>query len=640
MIAALCDNDGGSKDGASFARLVESGAYPLGRWVGVAGHLLVQTETGELRDPMQRANRAWAPGRTPSGRLALFNGQLHNRAALWTQLGAQTGRNGDAELYALALDRWGDTADEHVIGHYCAIVLDPDHTSLRLSRSPLTAPPLHFRHDGARAIAASIPRPLFWQSGTTRRVNLDRLARSALIDFTDRFAGWYEGCGRMPLGCAVRLTPRDFAQVWRYDLFTRPRQRLPRDQDYVDAANALLDEGVAAVLADSRQPGVLLSGGLDSSQVALSALRRMPVAQDLPAFTYGPQPQWNRPAPPGRYASEFAAVAQLAAANSRLKPEYFTHDGQDFRHGMRELLQAMDCGAPALGLAWMYHDLCRRARARGCDVLLTGDWGNMTFSSSAPWGPVEFFRRGRWPQLWQLLRHEPADTRSMARRFLARVIMPQLPRGLWQRVHGWRYGAPPDGLRRSGLSPQWAGQHRLIEQARNAGWDAERLHFTSQRQFWQRLMIEDGQDHEQVFQGLQQLHGVTLCDPTAYRPLVEFCYGVPTAQFTRGPMNRFLARRMAAGHLPDELRLNRELGQHHGDWPLRIDQARDELLAELDRMTGDSDISAMFDLPGLRRSLEDFSAGGNEDAILYQCALPTVIAAGRFIAYAKGRNDI
>jgi asparagine synthase (glutamine-hydrolysing) len=303
----------------------------------------------------------------------------------------------------------------------------------------------------------------------------------------------------------------------------------------------------------------------------------------------------------------------------------------------------MDCGAPALGLAWAYHDLYQRARARGCDVLLTGNWGNMTFSNAAPWAPVEFFRRGQWWRLWQLLRHEPHDPRPLWRRFVARVLMPQLPGGLWRRAYGWWHGAPPEGLRRSGLAPDWAAKHHLVEQARSAGWDVERMQFTSQRQFWQRLMTEDGQDHEQVLQGLQQLYGIPLRDPTAYRPLVEVCFGVPTAQFTRGKMNRFLARRMAAGRLPDELRLQRERGLDHADWPLRIDRARGELIAELDRMAGDGDISAMFDLPGLRRSLEGFSPGSADaagDAMLFQSALPLVIAAGRFIAYAKGRNDI
>jgi len=668
MIAALLDLETAGSHAAGgdlggFARLLESGRGLTSRWMSIDRHILVQIEkspgTGLAGLSGNNRGHGWAPGRAPSGRLALFNGQFHNRAAIAAELGApelnaklpgeSPMANGAlvATLYALALDRWGDSADEHIIGHYCAIVLAPDRASLRLARSPLVAPPLHFRcdtgHGRQRALAASIPRSLFWQCDTTRRVDLDRLGRSRLVDYTDRFAGWYEGCGRVPLGSAVTLTPSGYTETWRYDLFSRPQLRLRRDEDYVEAANALLDEGVAAALAGARRPGVLLSGGLDSSQVALSALRQLPEHQDLPSFTFGPEAQWTGPAPPGQYAREFPAVAALAAAYPRLRPEFFTNDGQDFRRGMRELLSAMDCGALALGLVWEQQDLYERARELGCDVLLGGDWGNLTFSNNAPWAPVEFFRRGRWLKLWQVLRHQPADIRPMWQRFLARAIMPQLSATLWRRAYRWQHGTAPDGLTRSGLSPEWESSQRLFERAANAGLDVARIQFASKEQFWRRIMTEDGQDHEQVLQGMEQIHGVAMRDPTAYRPLVEFCYGVPTEQFTRGSMDRFLARRMAAGRLPEAQRLNTDIGQHHGDWPLRVGRARDELIEELDRMTGDDDIAAMFDLAGLRRSLEDFSPGdadADDASIPNRTALVLAIGGGRFIAYAKGRNDI
>jgi hypothetical protein len=96
---------------------------------------------------------------------------------------------------------------------------------------------------------------------------------------------------------------------------------------------------------------------------------------------------------------------------------------------------------------------------------------------------------------------------------------------------------------------------------------------------------------------------------------------------------------MAVGRLPDALRCNRDIGLHHPDWPARILRARDDLIEELDRMTGDADIAAMFDLALLRRRLVEFSAP-DDSGIIFQTALPLAIAAGRFIAYAKGRNDI
>lgn len=100
---------------------------------------------------------------------------------------------------------------------------------------------------------------------------------------------------------------------------------------------------------------------------------------------------------------------------------------------------------------------------------------------------------------------------------------------------------------------------------------------------------------------------------------------------------------MAAGHLPDSRRLDRDRWQHCGDWPLRVDRARGDMVAELDRLAGGGDISPMFGSLELRCSPVDFSASAaalNGRAMVYHSALPQRTAAGWFIAYARGRNDI
>ena len=156
-------------------------------------------------------------------------------------------------------------------------------------------------------------------------------------------------------------------------------------------------------------------------------------------------------------------------------------------------------------------------------------------------------------------------------------------------------------------------------------------------------MAEDGQDREQYAQGMELLYGIPLRDPAAYRPLVEFCHGLPTGIFRRDGTDRWLAREMARGRMPEEQRLRRDIGLHHVDWHRRIARARPQLLDELERMAGDADIAAMLDLPRLRTLLMEFPDAADaslETALPYVTALPIGLAAGRFIAWSKVRNDI
>ncbi len=90
-------------------------------------------------------SRAWRPAILPSGRVVAFHGYFDNAAAIATELGVSPDDLG--QLYGLAVERWGDEAERRIIGEYCAVIAEPDRFRLRLSRSPLRAPPLFYFHD-------------------------------------------------------------------------------------------------------------------------------------------------------------------------------------------------------------------------------------------------------------------------------------------------------------------------------------------------------------------------------------------------------------------------------------------------------------------------------------------------------------
>ena len=138
------------------------------------------------------------------------------------------------------------------------------------------------------------------------------------------------------------------------------------------------------------------------------------------------------------------------------------------------------------------------------------------------------------------------------------------------------------------------------------------------------------------------MYGVPQRDPMAYRPLVEYCWGLPTRMFMRDGEMRWLAKRLGLGIMPKDQSANRLHGRWDADWHLRISRRRIEYLAEFDRYEGNTRIARMIDLPRLRLALEDWPSRTETDPIVYaprQFAVPRALLTARFVNYIEGSNQ-
>lgn len=584
--------------------------------------------------------RSWRPAVLPGGRIAAFHGYFDNAAEIAAQL--DTDSDNLARLYGLAVERWGDEAERRIIGEYCAVIADAANRRLRLARSPLRAPPLCYYYDTRLAAAASVPRALF-AAGVEQRLNQDRVVDSALINFSDDQASWFEGVARVPAGHVVELQPAK-ARVLRktYDVLETPDVRMNSDAEYIARASELLGEGVRVCMGGFSKPGATLSGGLDSPQVAVRALAALPEGQRLPTFTFHPEEGFDGRVQPGFLGDERAFVRAFAAMHPGLEPHFTANEGYEHDYRWNEFFHLMG-GAPS-GLCNMYvfHGLFSGAAKAGCDVLLLAEWGNYTFSDKGDWGLVEYFLKGKWRQLWLALARSRTDDRSIFTRFLVRTLSAFLPTPIWRLVK--RFGVLRGQLAADLMQPLSAeyraasgGDQRL----KNSGIVIDRHQPWSRRHAFELIFRNGDAEGAEIYQAFEQMYGVAQRDPTSYRPFVEFCVGLPSEMFMRDGTVRWLAKELAKGIMPEEQRDNRLNGRWDSDWHLRIGRRRADFLAELDRLAQDERIAAMLDIPRLRRALEDWPRETDtalEKVYAREFAVARGLLTARFINYVEGRN--
>ncbi len=591
------------------------------------------------REKARENARAWRPYKGDDGTSVLLDGTIDNIDELSATLSLPANTQPEA-LYHAAIGRWGREADRHIIGQYTSITTSGDGV-MRLSRSPWNGPSLFWMvQDGVR-MAASIPRP-FFAAGFQKALKPNQLAESLYWIENQQGGYWYEGLNYVSHGTLVEIAPDGTAHTHRwYDPHDIPRIRLASDEAYVEQANALLEEAVRAALKPARKPGMMLSGGLDSAIVADEILRQMPEDRSLHSFTFVPRADFTDSAAPGAFTDDRPLVEQFAQTHPRLTPHFSDNAAYDFDGLYDKFLAASDIGRPAAAISAAYHGPAMAAAEEGCDWLFHAGMGNNAFSQDGRWAYVEFARTGRWRELWRMARDHPGDTRPMWRRILARSILPQFPagwRGAARRlVHG---RAEPLNAQISLIKPEARADLRLDELSRQTG-DGRSGEWFRSRRDWLNFIWRSHDLGAEQHHAATQVYGIKMRDVTAYRPLIEFCAGLPTEQFVRGGVQRFLARRMAQGRMPDAQAANTDYGQHNVDWHLRMTNRLPELREEMQRIADDPDLAPLIDSQAGLNMLDNWPTETPRDPAHVKRhfhALTGAVLAARFWRFAKGSN--
>ncbi|MBV1919027.1 MAG: hypothetical protein KUG65_13335 [Sphingomonadaceae bacterium] len=571
--------------------------------------------------------------RSPSGFPVLFHGWLDNIGQLQKDLGTRSTDPG--ELFGYAVERWGRSADSHLIGTYAALVCLPDGT-IRLSRSPWESFPLFVYRDDDVVIVSSLTRPIF-ATGAMKRLRMDAVDKMLCMELPADTDSMFEGIEEIPHGSIATIS-RGTMQIDRwYDPTDIKPVSFPTDKDYVEAANEILADAVSAALRNCDNPGVALSGGLDSPIVCDEILRQLPDGKTLPSFTFRPLPDWDGRVEPGGFGDDWPLVQEFARQHPMLDPIAIDNGGIAFDDRAEQFFLACEDGHPSRVLGSVYHGIFDAARENGCDWVLFSSFGNATYSSAAPWAATEFLRKGAFGQLWQLLNNGAGRP---LRRFIGESVMPQLPRPIQSAYQGLRESFRP--VQRI-TNPYLAADGRLgaFRNGRNIKNSITTGGLLKTREDAIRRSYFGAGLGAHFILGYEQVFGVRRRDVTAYRPLIEFCNAIPTEQYVRDGETRHLARRMAVGRMPEAQRTNTLYGHHNIDWHARLTPRREELRKQIEEVSRHPDIGPLIDTDLMLKSIDEWPEQTPLDpqlAAQYRFFLPAVLYVTKYVDAMTGRN--
>ena len=513
-------------------------------------------------------------GRIPPGLAIVADVRLDDRAALGDALGVprrQIAGLLDAALVLHAYLRWGEECPSRLFGDFAFAIWDEQARTFFCARDHVGVRPFYYAAGGGHFSFASAVEGVLAGPGVSTELDEASVAAWLSLRHSAYPASWehtffrqvrkllpgHSLLVRLGVGPSAGLRP---VRYWRPERLagTKPAS----DGECAEEFLHLYSASVKARLGPGRV-GVEVSGGLDSSSVAVLAARelhRQGRASPI-AFSYLAPPTPSRLADVA-YAKEHAALnAALswaaAGQNGSLPLCYCPPRTADL------VADLSRDGALRPGLT---APTVRRAGSFGVRTVLSGFGGDQAASHPGTGHYDWLLLRGRWVRLLQEIRALGDSWPRVLAAVALRVASPAVaanPRRFLNDLRRFVTGAglPRTAYRRRRwlIDPGFA--RRMAIRGSHAG------RFTSVRNAQLYALQEPGLVHALERQAVDgAASGIDFRYPLLDRRLLEFVLCLPPEQFRRGPWGRYLMRTAMAGErggngavLPPEIAWGRKL---------------------------------------------------------------------------------
>jgi asparagine synthase (glutamine-hydrolysing) len=335
---------------------------------------------------------------------------------------------------------------------------------------------------------------------------------------------------------------------------------------------------------------------------------------------------------PNHFSDEGPRASAAAARYPNIEHVLIRTGGAAFMDHLERDQRLM--GAPArnpLNLVWL-DAINEEAGRRGLRVMLSGMLGNVTISYTGINAPSGMFRSGRW---LSLIREARGLMRAQQFSLLGvcdLAIGPSLPASTRRWIQRIRMEEPWDY---SAINRAYPQRHGLMPSSQAHFYGAYGRPLLDSRTFRLHVLAtsEGGAYHMR-----DCALGVDSRDPTADKRVVEFCLGIPDAQFLHDGVSRRLVRRAMADALPPETLAERARGLQSAGWYEGMTASKVKIAEELRLMERSATARRLVDLPRLRALMANWPAASprsSEYYVDYCLALARSLGVGNFINWAE-----
>lgn len=383
-----------------------------------------------ILDPDPRSNQ---PMRDLRGRWIVFNGEIYNFRDLRNQVSAilpayPWRTQGDTEVLLAAYEAWGDDFLGHLNGMFALALWDGPNQRLFLARDRMGQKPLYVAQPpGGTAIAfASELSPLRELDWMDRQTDATALSDYLCWGYIAAPRTIYRGARQLEPGTSQAYGPHERSQRRYFDPATGLDSGDPKRQPL--DAKTLVRQAVQRQMISDVPVGCFLSGGIDSSVVALTMRDVLGNGSAVHTFSIGFEDR--------RYDESSYAAAVARHLGTRHESFLVKPDAAEDLAKLARVFGEPFADSSALAVHYLSH------QTRGhVKVALSGDGGDELFGGYDRYRAMALSQRLpsaiRWllaARLWQqmLPGTHPKSKWTRLKRLLAQLDLP-----LSQRYSGY-----------------------------------------------------------------------------------------------------------------------------------------------------------------------------------------------------------
>jgi asparagine synthase (glutamine-hydrolysing) len=217
----------------------------------------------------------------------VLDGRIDNRDELIIRLDLDGKRHviSDAELILHAYARYGKDCFSDLIGDFAFVIFDEKNNELICARDAVGDRSLFYGIHGTRVIVGSEPWAIAAGLGTGLEIEERATAMHFALMVPEDGKTLYKGIYELLPGQWISVNGQMIKKGLYWSPEYSPKRQKRSEKEYVEEFQELLETSIRCRMRSETTPGVMMSGGLDSTSIAALA-SRMINPQKIKTFSY------------------------------------------------------------------------------------------------------------------------------------------------------------------------------------------------------------------------------------------------------------------------------------------------------------------------------------------------------------------